>query len=333
MFPRIGIAAVAGISGCLAACGLAQPAGEPPRAGVPVAAQPSGEFASAEDLLAALEKADERLESLAAGIRYTRTFELQGDRQVRMGDLYFVSGGNPAPGDAPVAAPPAGRKFAVVFNQVRVGEVVRDDPKVYIFDGRWLVEKFPQERPPLFIKREVVAPGESFDPLRIGEGPFPLPIGQKRADILRRYTVELLPAAAGLEADPEAPPDEAATAAALKEFVAGSSHIRLVPKPEFEADEELAEIHLWYRRDGAGNLLPRMARTRDKSLNVSVVELINVQVQRTGEARNQRAAVPPDVLDTREPAPGSGWEVQVQAWRKPAADGGPAREGPGAGEP
>src|ERR1043165_8725773 len=124
----------------------------------PDAAQPAptqtlaaglGEFAAAGDLLAALEKADEKLESLTADIRYDRTFELQGDRQVRTGKLYFVS----MPG-ANGAAP--ARKFAVAFTDFIVGETFRDEPKSYTFDGEWLVEKYPKEKPPLFIKRQVV---------------------------------------------------------------------------------------------------------------------------------------------------------------------------------
>ena len=88
-------------------------------------------------------------------------------------------------------------------------------------------------------------------------------------------------------------------------------------KPQFAPDENFTEIHLWYKRDKAGNLLPRMARTIDKSNNVSIVQLINVAVQRTGEAANQAASVPTEMLDTQQPV--SGWDVQVIPWQKPAA--------------
>src|SRR4051794_12475411 len=78
------------------ACAQQPPVGGHPGAG-PAQAAP-GEFASADDLLKALERADENLTSLTADIRYDRTFELQGDRQVRTGKLYFVSG-KPAAAD------------------------------------------------------------------------------------------------------------------------------------------------------------------------------------------------------------------------------------------
>jgi len=43
----------------------------------------------------------------------------------------------------------------------------------------------------MFQKRQVVAPGESFDPLSI-DGPFPLPLGQKRETVLARFDVKLI---------------------------------------------------------------------------------------------------------------------------------------------
>lgn len=327
MTPRNGLVCGVVLGAVLAAGACAQE-GKPAATGE---AQGAGqvEFATADALLAALEKADEKLETLTADVRYEKTFELQGDRQVRTGKLYFVNGEKGTTGGK-------GRKFAVSFEKLQVGEVVREEPKVYIFDGQWLVEKLPKEKPPLFIKRQVVAPGQTADPLRIGEGPFPLPIGQKAAEIKERYEVELLPAGAGLEPGKDDDEEQKATLANLGKFVAGGAHVKLTPKARFAEDEDFTRIDLWYRRDKAGMLLPRMARTVDKAKNQSVVQLINVQVQREGEAANTAARVPPEALDTAEPARGSGWEVQVVPWQKPAADGagaGGKREGPEAGDP
>jgi hypothetical protein len=311
------------------ACG--QQANTPARpAPSPAAPAESGEFKSADDLLAALERADADLVSLTADIRYDRTFELQGDRQVRTGKLYFVSGGSAGPAPQPGAAPKRGRQFAVAFQDLLVGNTYREEPKSYTFNGEWLVEKYPAEKPPLIIKRQVVPPGQTFDPLKIGEGPFPVPIGQKSADIVRRFDVVLLPGDAGLDPAPDAEAADKLASEKLKEFVRGAAHLKLVPKPQFAPDEEFTEVHLWYKRDSRGSLLPRMARTVDKQNNVSVVQLINVAVQRAGEARNEAAAVPPDVLDTSEPA---GWNIQVVPWQKPAGSGaGPTKEGADAGD-
>lgn len=254
------------------------------------AARP-GEIATADDLLTALETADAGLNTLRAGIRYDRTFEIAGDRQVREGELYFQARRE---GDR------ADRKFAIRFNRLIVGERVRDEVKEFIFDGEWLVEKLPGEKPPLFTKRQVVPPGERFDPLRIGEGPMPIPIGQRRADILSRYTAELVSADADLSE-----PD-------LKAFVKDSYQLKLMPRPDRPDEDEFREIRLWYRRGveaggKPGMLLPRMARTINRSGDESVVQLINVQVN---------APIPEAVMATQTPGAKDGWDVQVIPFRQ-----------------
>lgn len=315
-----------------AAAGCAQPPVEPPPpsasaaqpATLPPVASPTGEFATADDLLTALERADENLVSLTAGVRYDRTQELQGDRQIRMGTLYFVSGkADPAAPVMPDSSGAPSRKFAVKFDQLRVGDVVRNETKTFIFDGEWLVEKYPQEKPPLFLKKQVVPPGQKFDPLKIGEGPFPLPIGQRAADIKSRFSVELLPPATGLETPTDATPSEQGDAEQLRQFVDGSSELRLIPKPGASPDDQVnfKEIRLWYRRDKTGGLLPRMARTVDKAGDISVVQLINVAVQVAGAPPNSAAKVPPDMLDTTEPARESGWDVTITPWQKSTSAG------------
>lgn len=319
MHPRNGrvslivLASLLGAGGCAAQEPVARPRD---------AAAPAGEFATADDLLAALERADQNLTSLTSEIRYDRTFELQGDRQVRLGNLFFIGG------DA--------RKFAVSFKTLLVGEVRRDETKIYIFDGQYLIEKYPDEKPKLFIKRQVVPPGEvgKFDPLRVGQGPFPLPIGQKAADIKARFNVELAPLTSAIEVPDDADAADKAAARKLVDFVAGATQIKLVPKPQFAPDEDFVEIRLWYRRDAGGHLLPRMARTRDKGGNISVIQLINVHAQRTGEAVDAAAAVPPDMLDTTEPPDNTGWNKELYPWQKSATEGAaPKREGKDAGDP
>src|SRR5262245_30412700 len=54
---------------------------------VPGAPAVPGRINTADDLLLALENADADLRSLSADLRYDRTFEIAGDRQVREGKL------------------------------------------------------------------------------------------------------------------------------------------------------------------------------------------------------------------------------------------------------
>lgn len=274
---------------CLAAgLTLLGPASHAPADGSPdrrAQSVPSaGEIDSADALLNALEQADADLESLAADIQYTRTFAIAGDRQIRTGRLYFTT--KERADDSP------DRRFAVHFERLRVGVRVRDEEKAYIFDGEWFVERMPEER--LFIKRQVVPPGESFDPLRIGEGPFPIPIGQKREDILERFEAELLDTDDGLDNE------------ALRRFARGSHQLRLIPRSADVADD-LKEVRIWYKQ---GSLLPQMAFTRTRDGDESIVQLLNV---RTNEH------IDTALLDTT--APRSGWDVEIVPWRDRSAAG------------
>jgi hypothetical protein len=284
--------------------------------GVPHVPPYEPEFRTADELLSALEEADRGLVSLTAAVQYDRTAVIQNDHQTYRGRLYFVTG-NDAKKDAgerpsgrPGAAAGSQRKFAIHFDTRITDEVIRPEESTYIFDGEWLVEKNAKER--LFIKRQIVPPGESFDPLRIGDGPMPLPIGQKKEDILARYTAELLEPTRGLEPPEDPLPEEVAEANSLASFVRGSYQVRLIPRPEI-ADEEFREIRLWYFPSNEGNLLPRMARTVSKSGDLSLVRLLDVQVQMQGAQLNRDAQVPREVLDTTVPR--EGWHVQITNWR------------------
>lgn len=267
-----------------------QPVVEPPQA-------PSGEFATADALLAALEKADAGMETLTANISHDVRFEIQGDRQVRKGKLYFE---NQTP-----------RKFAVLFEELWIGDVVRKEQQLIVFDGEWLVEKNFKEK--MMIKRQVVPPGQKFDPLKIGEGPLPIPLGQKKADVMLRFQAELKPVHDGLAPADEADASEKAEAQAFMRHVEGATQIRLIPRPEFIRDTEFSEVSLWYRRDKDGVLLPVMARTVGKNFNTTVVQLSGVHLQRQGQPRNPNADIPADLV--RIDAPPAGWDFEQIPFR------------------
>lgn len=270
---------------------------------------PQGQFATAEALLDALETADIDLRRLSAEIMYDRTFALAGDRQIRKGELSFVSGENRV-----------GRKFAVRFDTLIIGDSRRDEVKQYIFDGQWLVEKTPGEK--RFVKRQIVPPGQNFDPLRVGEGFMPIPIGQRKADILKRYVATLAPLEEGLE-DAE-----------LRKFVMDCTQLKLTPRPDLAEEDQFSEIRLWYKGGQSGvKLLPRLARAVNIAEDVSLVRLINVKT-------NDDAVLKDGAMDTTTPPAAEGWEILIHDYReglKPQAeapDQAPAPEpAPGKPEP
>lgn len=289
-----------------------QPGQEPARAAR------EREFRSADELLEALERADEGLVSLTAHVQYDRTSALADDHQVNIGRLYFITGLNR---DRETVG---NRKFAIQFNERIVDRVVRPEESMYIFDGEWLIEKQPRER--LFIRRQVVPPGERFDPLRIGEGPMPLPIGQRREDIVQQYQVEMLDPLDGLDDDADVHSDLAPEMGQIRAFAQNAYQLRLVPHAHLAQQNDFREVRLWYFRSDDGNLLPRMARTVTRSEDESLVRLFDVQVQMAGAPVNPEAQVPPEVLNTRAPI-GRDWHVQDTPWRGQAPAGEGVRDG------
>ncbi len=252
-------------------------------------------FGDAGELLRALEAADEGLRTFSAQVRWDRTFRLQGDRHTRLGELFFEVKPDPEGGEDL-------RTFAVDFRNLIIDDVQRTDRSQWIFDGQWLIEKI--ERDKKYIARRLAKGEERIDPLRLGEGPIPLPIGQKADEMQARYETELLPAGDGLRIDPaEAFPEEIEEAAALLEFVAGTCQLRLVPREAFAESDQFTEIRLWYRPD---TLQPRMALTVNRQGDESVVRLIGV---RTNEE------IPEEVLSTAPPPDDEGWDVIVDEGR------------------
>jgi len=271
--------------------------------------QPIAGFSTADELLTALETADQDLRALEAKIRYTRDFAIAGDTQVRTGKLWFEDAAGRA-----AANGPRKRRFAIQFDELVFSDRVEKKKQMYNFDGEWLVERFEDEK--RMVKRQVVRPGENFDPLKIGEGPLPIPIGQRKADILARYDATLLPPDDGFDEMP---------AARMKELTEMSKDcVQLMLTPRMEADD-FKEIRLWYRAqpraDGKpGRLLPRIAKTVNRAEDISVVQLLQVQT-------NDEVKIDPSVFDTKVPA--QGWDVIIQPFRGSLeADGEPAAPQP-----
>ena len=251
-------------------------------------AQSAGGFEDLNQLLDALETADQNIQKLSAKLLYEREYALAGDVQTRDGSVSFVVTEKPGSTKS--------RAFAVVFETTIVGDRSEADGRTFVFDGQWLTERIPEEK--LVLRRQVAPPGADFDPLRIGEGPLPLPLGQKKTDILANYNAELKPADDGIE-DNEG----------LVKFTAGCAQLMLVPNEAREPHDDFEEIRLWYKKDEQG-LFPRMAMTLNKTGDEVVVRLWNVKL-------NDEAEIDPASFDDKIP---EGWDADIQPYRGASAD-------------
>lgn len=297
---------VIGAGLAVSASAAMQPSGDAAPAPAPVPAQPfkvttnavnvavrPAVIASADDLLTALESAGADLRTMQADLRWTKQFgEIAGgdEKQIKTGTLYFESRAGVTPATGAASARPT-RRFQVDFTTETIDNSQQNKRSSFIFDGSLFVERQPDEKQ--VFRRQVVPPGESIDPLAVGEGPFPIPIGQQRVKILERFEATLVPAGEDFPGG-QAPP-------ALRE----TYQLKLKPKPGTDEAKQFLSVRIWYRTD---DLLPRMARTADRDESVTEVFLTNVRV-------NQ--ALPEGVFDTSRPP---GWQGDDQEYQREAAE-------------
>ena len=77
----------------------------------------------------------------------------------------------------------------------------------------------------------MLKPGEKMNLLKLGEGPFPLPIGQKKEDVKKLFDVTLVPPAKTDAAD-----------------LADTIHLRLTPKEGTRFARKFGAIDIWVSR-------------------------------------------------------------------------------------
>jgi hypothetical protein len=206
---------------CAVLCSAcASPASDVTRApGAAPATAPAPRFADAAALLDAVESVAAGMRDFRASVTLETTDDVTGDTERRMGSVVLVQ----------QEGKPATRRFAVVFDRfVDGGGRMDERPVRYLYADGWLTEADFVQR--TLVRRQLARPGEPYDPLKPGEGPVPLPVGQRRADVLARFDASLADA-------PRAP-----ALARLGRPLAG---LALRPKPG-AADRDLRDAVVWY---------------------------------------------------------------------------------------
>lgn len=254
-------------------CAAPPPLVPPPPGTQPADAPEASDKLTAEDLLLLLERSADDLRDFEADLTYYKWDALLEQRQIRTGHLIYQV--RPADGS---------KRFAIIFERLFVGARARDHRKHYIFDGSWLVEKDHEAKQ--FIKRQIVPPGRRFDPLKLGEGPFPIPIGQPRDEVLASFEVALA----------EVPAD------GLLSKLSGVYGLVLTPKPGTHEAKDLSRAELFYDRE---TLLPRGINVVETNGDSKTVLLRDLK---------RNLGVDESKLDTSEPDPKE-WQIDIRPWR------------------
>ena len=209
----------------------------------------------------------EQLDSLSARIQFTKEQGLLGDIQTRTGQLYFQTDSDER----------TTRRFRVEFREFIFGDERREENRDFIFNGRWLIERINDRKQ--FIKRELTDEQQAIDPLSI-EGPFPLPIGQMKTEVLERFDAELL--------EPE-------TEGRLQGFYKLHLNSR-------DDDDDIDEVTLWYEPT---MLVPWEVLLHESNGDIKTVKLAKVQIG---------VELDSSLFDVSEPSEEEGWTVTVERY-------------------
>ena len=240
-----------------------------------------------EALLDRLERSAEDLRDFQANIRYDIWDAVTEGLQIRGGELIYQ-----------VDPADKSKRFAINFNSLVIDQTRWDESVQYIFADGWVVEVDHKKKQ--FIKRQIVAPGEEFDPLKLGEGPFPLPIGQPKNEVLARFDVKLL----------DEPSDPFLAERLTTRDVEG---IVLFPKPNTSEAEKFQRVEIFYDRAtmlpvginavAAGAIDP----DDPNSSNRKTVLLTNLKRNQGVDVAKLSIAEP----DKRE------WDIDIRPWEGP----------------
>jgi hypothetical protein len=181
----------------------------------PPASAPAALDPQVEEILTRLET--RQLTDLKCNVDWSVRTPPEEDGILKSGDLWYRD-------------EPAGAKFKVEFRRQVSGQRRDQLDEQHLFDGRWYVELQGRAEIKTVTRREIRAAEDRRNPYKLGEGAFPLPFGQKKADILREFEVTLLAAS---KTDPEK-----------------SDRLHLVPRKDTHTFKTYKSLDCWVARDG-----------------------------------------------------------------------------------
>ncbi len=225
------------ISGILAACASS------------VAIAASNDASLSPEAEAVLERMNAaRVEDVVAAVVWRQRYAVdrEEDADTKHGTLWF-SKRAPTP------------KFKVAFDKKIVRGRRYDMDEQHLFDGRWYVEL--DNRVKTITRREVRREAGSGDPYKLGEGPFPLPFGQQREDIVAEFVVEFI------EPDASKDPDN-------------TDHLKLTPREGSKTGERYGVVHFWVLRNGPSAGLPIQVRAAKLQATGAVDHYLTIRFEK-----------------------------------------------------
>lgn len=198
--------------------------------------------ASVDQTLDALDTIGRDLKSFTATVKLSETDVIAQDTVVRTGKFVYQSLGA---GDS---------RLRITFD-TRIQDGASQPQKIeYLLDKGWLIDRNYARK--IEVNRQMLRPGEKVNLLKLGEGPFPLPIGQKKEDVHKQFEVKRVELSEG----------------ELKDAI----HLQLTPLPGTRFERDFSTIEVWVDQNSH---MPVRIETEDKNLTtVRTTDLSDVKV-------------------------------------------------------
>ena len=189
-------------------------------------------------ILHELEAAGDKYRTIRAGLDYEVVNLVLGDSEKRTGWVAYSKGDDDK----------TPTRFRVTFEKCKLGVGAESNELVdyATSDGQWLtVVKHKIKNITLY---QLAAEGQKVDLWRIGKGLFPLPFGQKAADMVKYFIPSTRPP---VQSDPN-----------------GTIYLRLLTRPQYDEELPTTRMEMWI---DAKTYLPVRLKNRDKNKAVTTV--------------------------------------------------------------
>jgi outer membrane lipoprotein-sorting protein len=217
---------------------------------------------SVNEILDALDARGRSLQDFSAAVRLTDSDNSTGDSTVNIGSVILQRKGED---DA---------RIRVAFTQKQLGNKIFTVDHQYTLDNGLLVERDYQSKHET--RQQILKPGQKLDLFKLGQGPFPLPLGQKKEDVLQLFSVQKI--------DP------------AKDDPPATVHLQLTPKPGTQFAKQFKAIDVWVE---TASDMPRRIQTEDVAeVTTKTTDLTNIKINSGASDK-----------DFAEPSLPDGWDV------------------------
>jgi hypothetical protein len=211
----------------------------------PVAEAAAG--SSVDEVLAGLQRSGQDLRDFTAEVRMEELDNMTGAPKTRTGTVWYDR-----------------KEHGSVRLRLTLDKLIDDRGTIsrkieYLLKDGWLTDRDYSSK--VEVARQVLRPGEKIDLLKLGEGPFPLPIGQDPAEVKRQFEVKQVPV------EQEVPEDQL-------DRVKGTTRLQLTPREGSQFKEDFASIDVWV--DPQTHFPQRIMTTSEA--NIQTTDLANLKV-------------------------------------------------------